>query len=134
MNSNSKHNPQATGKTSRRNFIKAPLVAGAAGALLATGFSSEERADDTNTTLSASGKRKKVIGEYDPDNLKIARRVSADISDTDLLLLKQIGLRWAGVIFGTNGDLDYMRRAQERFARFGIKIYAGRHFAYRNLK
>jgi mannonate dehydratase len=134
MNSDMNRKGQATGATSRRDFIKAPLVAGAAGALLAADFSSQEQAGEKTTTQSTSGKREKVIGEYDPENLKIARRVSADISDSDLLLLKQIGLRWAGVVFGENGDLDYMRRAQNRFARFGIKIFAGRHYAYRNLK
>ena len=131
---NRKRNPWMGGETSRRDFFKRPLVAGATGALLGSGFSTGARADEMDSSESAAESRKHVIDEYDPDNIKVARRVSANISDADLLLLKQIGLRWAGVSFGTNEDLDQMRRTQQRFARFEIKIYAGLHFAYRNLK
>ncbi len=134
MNNNVQRTPWLGGETSRRDFLKAPLVAGAAGAVLSSGSSFDARADEGESTNPAAETRRRVIDEYDPNNIKIARRVSANISDDDLLLLKQIGLRWAGVSFGTNQDLDDMRRTQERFTRLGIKIYAGRHSAYRNLK
>jgi mannonate dehydratase len=60
--------------------------------------------------------------------------LQADVTDQDLLFLKQIGLRWARVHFGTNEDLGFMRATQERFARYGIKIYSGVHNAYRDLR
>ena len=127
MSNKSKRHSWTAREPNRRDFFKSPLVAGAAGALLS-------RADAARSAESAAETRNNVIDEYHPDNVKIARRVSADISDDDLLLLKQIGLRWAGVNFGTNEDLDRMRRTQQRFARVGIKIYGGLHFAYRSLK
>jgi mannonate dehydratase len=134
MNSDGNRNLWMRGQTSRREFFKAPVVAGAAGMLLGAGFPRGTPLDETTQTDSAGVRRESTISEYDPVNVKVAQRVSPDISDDDLLLLKQIGLRWADVLFGTNEDFDHMRRTQERFARFGIQIYAGRHFAYRNLK
>ena len=125
MNSNSKPIAPSGGRTTRRDFFKAPLAAGAAGALLGAGFGQPVRAGQS---------RGGSIDEYDTDNVKVAQRVSSNVSDDYLLLLKQIGLRWTDVVFGTNGDLDHMRHTQQRFARFGLKIYAGRHDAYRNLK
>jgi mannonate dehydratase len=84
--------------------------------------------------LRAQSPQAKVIDEYDPANIKLAHRVSADISDSDLHFLRQIGLRFARVEFG-NADvtLDFMRRTQERYARFGIAIFSGVHYAYRTL-
>ena len=125
MNSNSKRNAPNRSRTTRLDFFKAPLAAGAAGAMLGAGFGRPVRAGQ-----SRSG----PIDEYDPGNVKVAQRVSSNVSDNYLLLLKQIGLRWTDVIFGSNGDLDHMRHTQKRFARFGLTIYAGRHYAYRNLK
>ena len=125
MSTGDQREPATTDRTTRRDFVKAPLATAAAGALLGAGLARGAPASET---------RKPVIDEYDPQNTRIARRISADTSDDDLLLLKQIGLRWAGVLFGGNEDLDYMRRTQQRFARFGISIYGGLHFAYRNLK
>ncbi|MDP6058819.1 MAG: twin-arginine translocation signal domain-containing protein, partial [Pirellulaceae bacterium] len=104
MNNNVQRTPWLGGETSRRDFLKAPLVAGAAGAVLSSGSSFDARADEGESTNPAAETRRRVIDEYDPNNIKIARRVSANISDDDLLLLKQIGLRWAGVSFGTNQD------------------------------
>ena len=73
-----------------------------------------------------------AISEEDPGNTKIAHRVSARLSDDDLLFLKQIGLRWARVEFGENPvPFDFLRQTQERYARFGMKIYSGVHYAYR---
>src|SRR5579872_3807725 len=94
----------------RRDFLKLPAVAAAVG--LAHG-----------------------IDEDDPANIKLCHRLNARISDDDLLFLKQIGLRWARVEFG-NGPVtfDFLRQTQERYARFGLKIYSGVHYAYRSPK
>ena len=76
-----------------------------------------------------------AIEEDDPNNVKLTHRVSARISDDDLLFLKQIGLRWARVEFGDGATtLDSIRQTQQRFARFGMKIYSGVHYSYRNAK
>jgi mannonate dehydratase len=80
--------------------------------------------------------RAKSISEDDPGNTKIAHRLNArSITDDDLLFLQQIGLRWARLEFGS-GDvtLDGLRAEQQRFAKFGMKIYSGVHYAYRSLK
>ncbi len=75
----------------------------------------------------------KRLDEFDASNTKIAHRVSSKISDDDLLFLKQIGLRWARVEFG-EGDTprDMIRTTQARFAKFGIRIFSGVHYAYRS--
>src|SRR5260370_32816785 len=69
--------------------------------------------------------QRRRLDEYDPANTKIAHRVSARISDDDLLFLKQIGMRWARVEFG-EGDTPFevIRAMQGRFARYGIRIYS----------
>ncbi|MBI3471693.1 MAG: mannonate dehydratase [Candidatus Solibacter usitatus] len=96
----------------RRGFLALPLAAGAAAAAA-----------------------RPAIEEYDPANIKLAHRLSSDISDDDLLFLKQIGMRWARVEFGTHDpDLDYLARTQKRYARFGLQIFSGVHYAYRSLK
>ncbi len=93
----------------RRNFFQLPLAAGAA--------------------LAA---KRKVIDEYDPGNIKLSHRISARVSDDDLLFLKQIGMRWARVEFGEKPiSFDFLRETQERFARFGLQIYSGVQYAYR---
>src|SRR5260370_29286482 len=78
--------------------------------------------------------QRRRLDEYDPTNTKIAHRVSARISDDDLLFLKQIGMRWARVEFG-EGDTPFetIRATQQRFARFDIGIFSGVHYAYRTL-
>ncbi len=116
-------------ETNRRDFLKLPLVAGATGVLTSTSLS--------NVAQSIEPKQKspdKVIDEYDPTNIKLARRLSATISEDDLLFLKQLGLRWARVNFGAKEDVDFMRETQRRYAKFGIQIYSGVHYAYRDLK
>lgn len=85
--------------------------------------------------FSLWAQRKPLIGEYDAANMKIAHRVNPKITDDDLLFMKQIGLRWARVEFG-DGDIPFevIRATQERFAKFGIGIYSGVHYAYRKLE
>ncbi len=76
-----------------------------------------------------------AIDEDDPSNTKLCHRLSAHISDDDLLFLKQIGLRWGRVEFGDGPtSFDTLRQTQERCARFDIKIYSGVHYSYRNPK
>ena len=84
-------------KPPRRQFLKLPL-----GAVAATGLVS-------TAALAAA-----VIDEYDPSNTKLCRRLRADISDDDLLFLKQIGLRWARVNFRPPVDLDFIASTQKR--------------------
>jgi mannonate dehydratase len=74
------------------------------------------------------------LDEYDAANTKIAHRVSARLSDDDLLFLKQIGMRWARVEFGEGATpFETIRATQERFARYDIRIYSGVHYSYRSL-
>ncbi len=104
----------------RREFLKLPLAAGASVAIPAV--------------AAAQDSRRKVIDEYDPSNVKLAHRVSAKIGDSDLLFMQQIGLRWARVEFGGEDvSFDFMKQTQERYERFGIKIFSGVHYAYRTL-
>ena len=76
-----------------------------------------------------------VLAEDDPNNTKIAHRINArQITDEDLAFLRQIGLKWARLEFGNeDAPLDYLRATQERFARYGMRIYSGVHYAYRTL-
>lgn len=80
-----------------------------------------------------SGKR---IDEEDPSNIKLAHRLNArSITDDDLLFLKQIGMRWARLEFGEEATpFEYLRTTQQRFARYGICIFSGVHYAYRSLR
>src|SRR6516225_8401664 len=80
--------------------------------------------------------RRRVIDESDPGNTKLCHRLDAKgVTDDDLHLLQQIGLQWVRLEFG-EGDvnLNTLRAAQQRFARFGIRIYSGVHYAYRSTK
>ncbi len=102
--------------TPRRDFLKLPaaaVAAAAAGSTPARGAS--------------------VIDEHDPSNTKLCRRLRADISDDDLLFLKQIGLRWARVNFRPPVDFDFIARTQKRYESYGIKIFSAVHYAYREL-
>jgi mannonate dehydratase len=74
------------------------------------------------------------LKEDDPGNTKIAHRIEArNVSDDDLLFFEQIGLKWARLEFGEGGtSFDYLRSTDQRFARFGMKVYSGVHYAYRS--
>lgn len=122
-------------KPARRDFLKLPLAAGAAGALLYAGYSQDADSDEAENSAQQSSKPARVIDEHDPGNIKLAHRISANISDDDLLFMKQLGMRWARVNFPVDqSNLDFMRRTQQRFERFGIRIYSAVHYAYRHLK
>src|SRR5213076_1377569 len=95
----------------KRDFLKLPLAAGAA--------------------ALGAGTRK---DENDPDNTKIATLIDATASDSQLLFLKQIGLRWLHVSFGKDAPYEAIKSAQERFARFGLKIHCGIIDTYRSIQ
>lgn len=103
----------------RRSFLQFPLAAGAA------------RLAPAARAQSAS---RSVIDEYDPANIKLSHRVPANISEDDLLFLKQIGLRWARVEFGGDAPFERIRATQERYARFGMRIFSGVCDAYRSVR
>jgi mannonate dehydratase len=76
-----------------------------------------------------------VIREDDAKNTKLCHRINArQITDDDLLFLKQIGLRYARLEFGTGeAPFEYLRSTQQRFAKFDIQVLSGVHYAYRSL-
>ncbi len=75
-------------------------------------------------------------GQDDPHNTKIAHRLTLKgLTDDDLLFLQQVGLRWVRLEFGEAPiGLDALRVQQDRFARFGMRIYSGVHYSYRSLR
>lgn len=79
--------------------------------------------------------RAAAISEDDARNTKLCHRINArQITDDDLLFLKQIGLRWARLEFGNEDtSFEYLRATQQRFAKYEIKIYSGVHYAYRTV-
>lgn len=85
------------------------------------------------TAVSFGGPRS--IAEDDPKNTKLCHRINArQITDDDLMFLKQIGLRWARLEFGEQETpFEYLRSVQQRFARYNIQIFSGVHYAYRTL-
>ena len=94
----------------RRELLKLPLAAG----------------------LAAAAPR---IDEYDPDNTKIATMVSfPKVTDDQLLFLKQLGLRWVHAEFGNDAPYEAIKTAQERLARFNLKIHCGILDTYRSLR
>src|SRR5262245_41431500 len=84
----------------------------------------------------AAWAQRRTIDESSPDNIKVCHRLNAQsITDDDLRFLQQIGLRWARLEWGQgNITLDTIRAAQQRFARFGMKIYSGVHYSYRSTR
>ncbi|HEY2014611.1 MAG TPA: mannonate dehydratase [Bryobacteraceae bacterium] len=80
--------------------------------------------------------RSKVIAESDPANAKLCHRLDAkSITDDDLRFLQQIGLEWVRLEFGEgNLGLDALRGIQQRFGKYGMRIYSGVHSAYRSTR
>src|SRR5438046_10682427 len=72
---------------SRRDFFKLPLALGATALFERDG----------------AGAGRRVIDEYDSANIKLAHRLPARIGGDDLLLLKQLSMRWARA---ASGDVD----------------------------
>lgn len=90
--------------------------------------------------IASAAQPRRPLDEYDDANTRIGHVVSANLSDDGLLFLQQIGMRSVIVNFsaGSAGNavenLDDMRRVQERFASFGLRIFGGLNYAYRSLK
>ncbi len=74
------------------------------------------------------------VAESDPRNAGLCHRLDAQsVTDDDLRFLQQIGLEWVRLEFGAGVvTADTLSAAQERFARFGMRIYSGVHYAYRS--
>ncbi len=70
----------------------------------------------------------------DAGNARLCHRLDArSITDEDLHFLQQIGLEWVRLEFGEGAvTLDTLRAAQQRFARYGMRIYSGVLYAYRS--
>ena len=74
------------------------------------------------------------MDEYAPGNIKLSHRMPIrNMSDDDLLFLKQLGVRWTRIEFGERATFDEMRATQQRLSKFGMKIFSGVHYAYRHL-
>jgi mannonate dehydratase len=77
-----------------------------------------------------------LLAQSETENIKIAHRINAHgITDDDLLFFQQIGLRWARLEFGEAPiSLDQLRATQQRFEKFGMRIYSGVHYSYRTAR
>ena len=76
----------------------------------------------------------KSVPQNETGGVKLAHRLDAkSTTDDDLLFLQQIGLRWIRLEFG-QADISFedLKSAQERFARFGMRICSGVHYSYRS--
>lgn len=84
----------------------------------------------------AAANAKAAIDEFASSNTRIAHRLTVrNLTDDDLLFLQQIGLRWARLEWDAAPvSFDELRKTQERFARFGMKVFSGVHASYRSLK
>jgi mannonate dehydratase len=83
---------------------------------------------------TAIGRRKTVIDEYDPANIKLSHRMPIrTMSDDDLLFLQQLGIRWCRIEFGNEAPYEFMKATVERLARFDMKIFSAVHYAYRDV-
>ncbi len=94
-------------------------------------WSSWSRAMPLLAQTSATHAKQAEAGE-----IKLAHRLNAaSITDDDLLFLQQIGLQWVRLEFGdAELPFDSLRVTQERFARFGMRIYSAVHPSYRSLR
>ena len=73
--------------------------------------------------------------EFSPGSIKLAHNVGSNLSDDDLLFLKQIGLRWVRLNYGT-GDphVDKVRAVVERYREYGLEVFSASHFVYRSTR
>src|SRR5262245_17354509 len=101
-----------------------------------------QRRQFLQSTLAAAGLplagwgQRRAIDESSPDNIKICHRLNAQsVTDDDLHYLQQIGVRRGRLEWGQgNIPLDTLRAAEQRFAKFGMQIYSGVHYAYRSTR
>jgi mannonate dehydratase len=84
--------------------------------------------------LRAQRRMAEVISESDPSNAKLCTRIdTGGMTDDDLHFLQQIGLPWVRLQFGARPiTLDAMRAEQQRYARFGMRVYSGVQYAYQS--
>ncbi|MEX2300488.1 MAG: hypothetical protein WD733_06105, partial [Bryobacterales bacterium] len=102
MRANGSYPRHRTPRLNRRDILKLPLALGAAAAL-------------SHRVASGAGTDKAEIDEYAAGNIKLARRVPDDLSDDDMLFLKQVGLRWVRVNFAPErSSLEQLRGTQQR--------------------
>jgi len=100
--------------TPRREFIKAAGLLGA-GSVLAPQH-------------ATAAVRPSPIDEYDPGNVKLARRVPGSLTDDDMSFLQQLGLRSVRVdLTRQQANLAFLRDLQKRFAKHDIQIYSAVH-------
>lgn len=67
--------------------------------------------------------------------IRLAHVVSWDAADEELAFLQQLGLQWVRLNYADRDPhVDRLRAVQQRFARYGIGIASGWHFAYRSLR
>jgi|SRR5579859_6254525 len=85
--------------------------------------------------LLAQTPAKRAIHDQGGD-LKLAHRLNAiSVTDDDLLFLQQIGLKWVRLEFPeAELSFDDLRRTQERYAQFGMRVYSVVHPSYRSLR
>jgi mannonate dehydratase len=82
--------------------------------------------------FSAPPPGKATIDEHDPSNIKLSHRMPIrNMTDDDLLFLRQIGIRWCRIEFGNSAGYDFLKATVDRLARFDMKIYSAVHYAYR---
>jgi len=84
----------------------------------------------------SAGVSSRIVAQTGDNDIKLAHRLSADsVTDDDLLFLRQIGLKWVRLEFGERPvTYEALFAAQQRYARFGMRIYSGVHYSYRSLK
>ena len=100
--------------TPRREFIKAAGLLGA-GSVLAPQH-------------ATAAVRPSPIDEYDPGNVRLARRVPGSLTDDDMSFLQQLGLRSVRVdLTRQQANLAFLRDLQKRFAKHDIQIYSAVH-------
>ncbi len=84
--------------------------------------------------LAAGASAASPLDEYDPSNIKLCRRLPAELTDDELLFLRQIGLKWVRVRFPPEKSaFADMERSVRRYGEYGMRIHSGVHYAYREL-
>ena len=118
--------PSHSGASGRRDFLKAGLLAGAAG----IAGTLPHRAGAAGSLRNPG----RAIAEDDPSNIKVQREINArQVTDDDLLFLKQMGVRWARLQFGAEeASFELIRGTQERCARQGIRVYSAVQTSYQS--
>ena len=77
MSNLTEHTPCGPTDPGRRNFLKLPLAAGAAGGLAGLAYLGRT---EPEKQPQAAPPRKAVIGEYDDRNIKLARERTSDFN------------------------------------------------------